>query len=358
MAITAYIGTPGSGKSYEIVRSVIIPAICAGRRIVTNIYGLSYENIIEYCEKRKLLKDDISAGEIIVVENKRITEPDFFPVKENQDKSLCQPGDLVILDECHRFFSSDRSLSSDARIFAAEHRHYADSETGFTCDLILVNQALSTLPRFLKERVEQTFRMKKLNALAGFGNKYRVDVFDGVKLTKGTRITYYVESYKKEIFPLYKSHDAPGAVEVKADGRGTLFKKSSFIYFVLYLALTAFIIWRYAIPFFFPKTDNHTQTNVSSEMHKNNADASVSHDIQKSKSEHNNAVSDEWCITGYVKRFNAKYILLKDTSGRLRMVSSDGFKGYGLMVEGVVDGKKVFAWSCTPVVSGTSKGVL
>lgn len=79
MAITAYIGTPGSGKSYEIVRSVIIPAVCAGRRIVTNIYGVSYEKIIEYCEKRKLLKDEITAGEIIYVENERVISKKLFP---------------------------------------------------------------------------------------------------------------------------------------------------------------------------------------------------------------------------------------------------------------------------------------
>lgn len=358
MAITAYIGTPGSGKSYEIVRSVIIPAICAGRRIVTNIYGLSYENIIEYCERKKLLKDDVSVGEIIVVENKRVTESDFFPVKENQDKSLCQPGDLVILDECHRFFTSDRSLSGDARIFAAEHRHYADPETGFTCDMILVNQALSTLPRFLKERVEQTFRMKKLNALAGFGNKYRVDVFDGVKLTKATRITYYIESYKKDIFPLYKSHDAPGAVEVKADGRGTVFKKSSVIFFFMFLAFTAFVIWRYAVPYFFPDAGKHNRINDSVTAQVNNTDTSVLRNNQQNQPQREDAVSSEWCITGRVKRFNVPYILLKDNSGRLRMVSSDGFKGDGLMLEGVVDGKKVVAWSCIPVVSGAPKGGL
>ncbi|ENE8565376.1 zonular occludens toxin [Salmonella enterica] len=354
MAITAYIGTPGSGKSYEIVRSVIIPAICAGRRIVTNIYGLSYENIIEYCEKRKLLKDDITAGEIIVVDNKRITEPDFFPVKENQDNSLCQPGDLVILDECHRFFSSDRNLSSDARIFAAEHRHYTDPETGFTCDLVLVNQALATLPRFLKERVEQTFRMKKLNALAGFGNKYRVDVFDGVKLTKSTRITYYVESYKKEIFPLYKSHDAPGAVEVKADSRGTLFKPSQLFLFMLILLGAVMVIWRFSVPYFFPKTESQSVSQEAPSRRVDTAFHPQQNAGQPQQQAQNTAepVISDWCIIGQIRRFPDFYILLKDGAGRIRMVPASGFKGGGLMREGVVDGKKVVAWSCNPVVSG------
>ncbi|EGJ3415938.1 hypothetical protein IHC78_002873 [Salmonella enterica subsp. houtenae] len=36
MAISAYIGIPGSGKSYEAVCNVIIPAFTSGRRVVTN----------------------------------------------------------------------------------------------------------------------------------------------------------------------------------------------------------------------------------------------------------------------------------------------------------------------------------
>lgn len=60
MAITAYIGVPGSGKSYEVVKSVIIPAVASGRRIVSNIYGLNHEAIIQYCYKNKLISDDIS----------------------------------------------------------------------------------------------------------------------------------------------------------------------------------------------------------------------------------------------------------------------------------------------------------
>ncbi|HGW7889845.1 TPA: zonular occludens toxin domain-containing protein, partial [Escherichia coli] len=43
MAISAYVGVPGSGKSFEVVRSVIIPAVAQGRRVVSNIYGLNAE---------------------------------------------------------------------------------------------------------------------------------------------------------------------------------------------------------------------------------------------------------------------------------------------------------------------------
>ncbi|MEI7352942.1 zonular occludens toxin domain-containing protein, partial [Pectobacterium parmentieri] len=47
MAISAYVGVPGSGKSFEVVRSVIIPAVAQGRRVVSNVYGLNPEKIYE-----------------------------------------------------------------------------------------------------------------------------------------------------------------------------------------------------------------------------------------------------------------------------------------------------------------------
>lgn len=49
MAISAYVGVPGSGKSYEVVSNVIIPAFMKGRRIVTNLYGISQDKINAYC---------------------------------------------------------------------------------------------------------------------------------------------------------------------------------------------------------------------------------------------------------------------------------------------------------------------
>ncbi|EAA8759248.1 zonular occludens toxin [Salmonella enterica subsp. enterica] len=360
MAITVYIGNPGSGKSYEVVRNVIIPAICSGRRVVTNVYGISYENIIKYCEDNKLLKEGVIQGELIPVENDRIMQPYFFPVEGKQDKSLCKPGDLVILDECHRFFLSDRAIPEDVRIFAAEHRHYVDSVTGFTCDLILVNQGMTLIPRFLKERIEQTFRMKKLHALAGFGNKYRVDVFDGTKQTKDSRITYYIESYKKDIFPLYKSHHAPGAIEVKADGRGVVFKKTTVLLYLFFLLISLFLFWHYTIPFFFPDWNKKEVNNESSQVN-NKTDVVQSQQYQRVQKEEqateNSRISD-WCIIGQIRKKTGRYIFLKDSTGRVRMVSAYGFTGSGQMMEGIVDGNKVVVWSCNPVIFGVSRGIL
>ncbi|WP_001018315.1 zonular occludens toxin domain-containing protein, partial [Escherichia coli] len=71
MAISLYIGKQGSGKSYEIVKSVIIPAIAKGRRVVTNVYGLNEAGIHDYCIRHKLCTSDITMGAVIPVDNER-----------------------------------------------------------------------------------------------------------------------------------------------------------------------------------------------------------------------------------------------------------------------------------------------
>ena len=41
MSIVGYSGLPGSGKSYGVVENVVIPALEAGRHIITNIPNIT-----------------------------------------------------------------------------------------------------------------------------------------------------------------------------------------------------------------------------------------------------------------------------------------------------------------------------
>jgi zona occludens toxin (predicted ATPase) len=43
MALSIYVGPPGSGKTYTAVESIAIPAAKAGRTIITNIKGINPE---------------------------------------------------------------------------------------------------------------------------------------------------------------------------------------------------------------------------------------------------------------------------------------------------------------------------
>ena len=109
MAISAYVGVPGSGKSYGVVKSVILPAIATGRRVVSNVYGLDKEKIHQYLlkKKRKLTVEQL--GDLVYVENEQCLDPKFLPSTEDQD-TFCKAGDLIVIDEVWRIWGSDKDI--------------------------------------------------------------------------------------------------------------------------------------------------------------------------------------------------------------------------------------------------------
>ena len=337
MAISAYIGLPGHGKSYEVVRSVIIPAMLAGRRIVTNVYGIKEDKVKEYCLKNNNISPD-KLGSLVFVTNEQVMQRDFYCVPDTENP-VVHPGDLVILDECHRFFENDRAMLKEAKVFAAEHRHYVSPETGIACDLVLVNQALTSMSKFLLSRIELTYRMTKLVAL-GVRSRYRVDVFSGVKLTMVNRINSFQESYKKEIYSLYDSHNIKNAVELETDKRGKLFSKSRAWYFVALILLLIWMVMKFIVPLFSGKSFGVTAQTEGQTPAVSPSPSAVSPAAAP-------AVSDQWCVSGIYFDGERNFVLLKNAAGRLRMVSRNDFTGDGIMLTGTVDGQQVNTWSCS-----------
>ena len=99
--VTAYTGTQGSGKTYEVVANVILPAVAAGRRVVTNVAGLQELEIYTYC--RDVLESE-KIGRIVQVDNDDVVKPEFFPVEEKdvlfgRFEPIVRGGDVVVLDE-------------------------------------------------------------------------------------------------------------------------------------------------------------------------------------------------------------------------------------------------------------------
>ncbi|WP_190274750.1 hypothetical protein [Escherichia coli] len=58
------------------------------------------------------------------------------------------------------------------------------------------------------------------------------------------------------------------------------------------------------------------------------------------------AVSSQWCVSGIYFDGEHNFVLLRDVSGHLRMVSRNAFQGDGIMLHGVVDGQQVTTWAC------------
>ncbi|OKX31066.1 zonular occludens toxin domain-containing protein, partial [Escherichia coli] len=123
----------------------------------------------------------------------------FFPYKTDDgisEDSFCKAGDLICIDESWRIWENDKAIPANHRSFIAEHRHFASELTGITCDLVVMNQSVANLPRFIKDRIETTYRMTKLVSL-GLRNRYRVDVFIGIKLFKSNLTVSYQCKYDK-----------------------------------------------------------------------------------------------------------------------------------------------------------------
>lgn len=346
MAISAYVGVPGSGKSYEVVKSVILPALAQGRRVVSNVYGLDKDKISAYLLKKYSKLKEKQLGELVCVENERCLDPNFLPSMD-EEESFCLAGDLIVIDEVWRIWGSDKDIPKNHRSFIAEHRHFSHPQTGVTCDLVVINQDVAQIPRFVKDRIETTYRMQKHVAL-GLRNRYRVDVFQGVKLFKNNRINHYQEKYDKEIFPLYKSYESNNAKESVTDSRQSIFT-SFWIKFLIIIVPLVLIYASYNVYLFFTGGIENGQINSNDVSQANLAVSQVTDsatdDIVSNIPPMVKPLSTKWRIAGELKKGNQFFVVLADNGNRLRIEPRSQFNFSGLMLQGEIDGEIVNYYS-------------
>jgi zona occludens toxin len=234
MAIVAYTGVMGSGKTYEGVSTAALNALRQGRRVVTNISGFNYEAIRDYLGT---LSDGSMLGpeKVVVIPSKRVTEPHFFFDPDVEAESVVKPGDLVLIDEVWAFWGTDAKLPAEHMKFFRMHRHYTEMGTGTSSDLVIMIQDLSSLHRSIRGVLESTFKFTKMKTL-GLSSAYRVEVYEGNRQRKATLVSASVKKYDKRIFPLYKSYDGGEGKEKVVDDRQNLFRNKWFL-LVMVLAL-------------------------------------------------------------------------------------------------------------------------
>lgn len=215
MSITCYTGLPGSGKSYEVVRSVILPALREGRTVWTNI---------------PLALD--------ALERETGTRPTLFDVKDVIDnpgwfQQVLPAGALVVLDECWRLWPSGLKASNALeghKSFLAEHRHMVGSD-GRSTEIVLVTQDTGQLAAFVRQLIEKTYRTKKLDVL-GQPNRYRIDIYEGcvtgASPPMDKRVREMYGEYKEEVYRYYQSHTmsqtGSAGNESKADQRANILR--------------------------------------------------------------------------------------------------------------------------------------
>ncbi|VVE52972.1 Zonular occludens toxin [Pandoraea aquatica] len=339
MAINAYTGLMGSGKSYEVVSSVIVPAVLAGRRVVTNIDGIDADAIRAYCLDVKKA-DPESLGPVIPISNSDVLKADFFPDETRPDvESLVKAGDLVAIDEAWEFWSVSHKISPEHMRFFRLHRHYAHPETGQTCDVALMIQSITDLHRQLRSVIEVTFVTKKLKEL-GLGNRYRLEMFGGSRLTKAARLGSSTMTYDKAVFPLYQSYAGGKGKERAIDARQNMLRNpklwmTAAFFLCCWIGIGVFL-WR----FFHPKTEEPPTSAASPD-----ATPSAPAGMPLEYTPRLPSFSERWRVAGQYSVAGRRYVVLSDNTGRLRVESPLVFRNSGVAVMGEVDGQVVTTWS-------------
>ena len=402
MAINVYTGLMGSGKSYEVVASVIVPAIEKGRRIVTNIDGINEKEIHKYILKKNPDQDENKLGKIIQINNDDIPTPDFLPhscpklskrkkpkkIRKKMDWSIdqtkretaqkhraykttghrltdrnwwwslwvdqCdtigQPGDLICIDEAWRFWGTDCKLIAEHKIFFREHRHYVHPETKTSCDLVLMVQDISDLHRNLKVVVELSFRTHKKKSL-GLHKTYSVQMWEGYKQFEKNVQATQVKKYDKNVFPLYQSYAGGKGNEIEIDKRQNILKRP-----IIYIAL-AFIpiggtLSAYGLyNFFTGKPQQHQRQQILNNTLKRIPPGALQQkqleEIKKAAEKKEKEVSTQWRLIGTILDNGKILAVIKDNETKTIRIASPEKALYEnkKMVSVTIDGEKITPWS-------------
>lgn len=335
MSLKLYTGIVGSGKTYEVVSEVIINSLRQGRRVVSNIAGLNFE------EFKKILNEegvpDDAIGELVQVEHEKVLDPLFWPTDKDASegtKAFIRSGDVVCLDEIWRFWNGFATKDEDGKKrpdrvmnFFRMHRQMPDPQTGLTCEIVLITQDPQDASRQVRGVVESIFCMTKLTAL-GMDNRYRVDIY-ARKITR-TPLRSIQRSYNPKYFPLYASHSqkkegGADAVERSVDNRANLFANPIYRYGIplaLIPIIPAFIfLWRFLHPAP-PVEENAAPVAI----------AGAPATVERSTPE----VVTSWRVVGVYNSGSVLTFIIQSNTGEVRqLIDPPNYQqlGYGFSVE-------------------------
>lgn len=189
--ITALVGTPGSGKSYDAVQ-IIIDNLKKGRIVYTNIEGMEDRKCYEALKVVAGLDDYEMSERFHCLTNAQVME--FW--KHIKNKSM------VVIDECHKNFNARNWQSvanNECTLWASTHRHSGH-------DVLLITQSIEKMDKQLRDLIEWTYLYKKNNFMGKWAqNMYlRYAYMEGD--TNGKPLKCEKRFYKPEVFACYKSY--------------------------------------------------------------------------------------------------------------------------------------------------------
>ncbi|MEM5426114.1 zonular occludens toxin domain-containing protein [Paraburkholderia ferrariae] len=364
MAINAYCGVMGSGKSYEVVSGPLLDAVAAGRRVVTNIDGINEKAIHEYlCKRRGLEREEF--GRVVMVATQDFLKPGFFPTEvEGSEGAVVTPGfveagDFVVVDEAWKLWKTGTKITPEHMAFFRMHRHFVHAETGVACDVVLMIQAISGLHRDLRDVIELSFVMVKLKSL-GLSKGYRVEMYETAKQNNRTRTGTFVRKYKAEIFPLYRSYAGGKGSESTVDRRQNILANKRLWLLVAGIGVMCLVSVRLLVAFFHPKGHVSQNTAAQTGLQGSSSAPPPTNGSQSTGGGSKPSYSENWRIVGGYSSGNVGWVIVADNAGRLRVDSPSNYQNYGAAQVGQLDGETVTTFSgkeSAPVAIGAPVGL-
>ena len=185
MALNFYCGSPGAGKSYHVVRYVIIGALKDGRNVLTNL-PVKMDSILEAYPDLK--NQD---NELRMIENDKVKN--IHRIVDSQEYA----GWVLVIDEAHDFWPSEETIRDpDFKSWLSQHRHKLQ-------DVIMITQDFENMSKYIRRLTKERFEFEK-NDVRGSANSYMQDHF--LKQSK-KRTKREIHKYAAEFFEYYYSHD-------------------------------------------------------------------------------------------------------------------------------------------------------
>lgn len=197
--IIGFVGTPGSGKSYESVKK-LLDNIRLGRKIYTNIDGLD----VPECREAIKCYCNITDFQLETCLNHLTRE------QAQQFWLHCESGSLIMIDETHKLFSNRDWNTPENRQFcdwASTHRHH-----GY--DVVLITQEIDKVDKHARSLIEWTYFFRKANFFGdSFQKTYLCYAYAGDD-DSGQPLSKNVRRYDPKIFRCYKSYSAKDVKEL------------------------------------------------------------------------------------------------------------------------------------------------
>ena len=235
--INFLLGAPGGGKSYEAVVYHILPALAAGRKVITNLplnldnisrLDYTYRDLIEIRTQTLAVKPetDWEKAESLykrfgIAAKNSYFNPAAFSHLEDYGDPWRHPetgsGPLYVIDECHL---AVRKVGTPIEVeeWYSLHRHES-------ADVLLITQTYGKVNQAIRELAQVVYRVRKATAF-GTNDKYIRKVQDGLR---GEVINESIRSYKPAYFDLYKSHTKGGGSELSAKDIVPIWRHWSFM---------------------------------------------------------------------------------------------------------------------------------